>query len=360
VWACPVCSAKIVERRAVLLQQVLDRWHGEGYRVGFVTLTVRHTAKTSLQDVWGLVMKSWAKCGSASSWRTDQENWGVMLPGNLGKIKKRIPIVRTVEGSRGENGWHIHLHLLVFFDGGSAPADRWGEISDRLTDRWDVSVRAAGGSLSRKAQSAELVDPSAASSERVGSYLAKSVFSGSGESAIHWEMAGGVGKRSSAGRTPWQLLADSTAGDERAAALWTAWELGSRGHRQMYIPVALVDRYGLRDETDEEAVAAADERAADWSPADNVSLCQKPGQDHFKRIGPPELVCDAPVRFWHEIDLTRRIGAFVLDWGPDPGGVTHGLEAMGIPVAHGWEPRWDCVVVAWREWRSARVNPAAF
>ncbi|HAM43501.1 MAG TPA: hypothetical protein DCM67_00550 [Propionibacteriaceae bacterium] len=266
VWACPMCSAQILVGRAVRLQGVVDGWHAEGKRVGFLTLTLRHTAKMSITDVWDKLMKAWAKT-QGSSWSSlvkgtkTQAGIGVHFAG--GRVA--VPICRTVEVSRGDHGWHPHLHLLIFV----RDEDAWNRVVSFLVPRWVDCVRAVGARVDAdKCIDAELVDPSTDSAERVASYLAKSVFDGSGShSAIHWEMAGGLGKAGRRGsRTPFQILADAEAGDVRSAALWHEFEVGSRGRRQMSIPPILLDRYGFRDATDAEEFDAADERAQDWLP----------------------------------------------------------------------------------------------
>lgn len=277
IWACPVCSARVVERRAVQLQKVVETWHQRGGRVGFLTLTVRHTARQSLSEVWQLVMDSWRRLVGSTAWRTYQKNWGVPLPGRGGRVLPRIPTVRTVEVTHGRHGWHVHLHLLVFFDGGGDSRARWGAISGSMVALWAEKVRSFGGRVDvSKGTCAELIDPDADASARIGDYLAKAVFVGSSDhSAIHWEAAGGRAKTSerTGGSTPWELLDAASRGDQKAAKLWTVWETESRGRRQMWINGTLLDLAGLRDTTDAEALAESGDEAENWAPrAENSPL----------------------------------------------------------------------------------------
>ena len=50
VWTCPICAAKIAERRRVELQQALDAAKAKGWGIHFVTLTVPHGIGDDLHD----------------------------------------------------------------------------------------------------------------------------------------------------------------------------------------------------------------------------------------------------------------------------------------------------------------------
>jgi len=255
------------------LQTIVNGWHDKGYRVGFLTLTVRHRRYTPLTEVWQLVMDAWHGLTSGE-WTRLQREHGVALPGRGGRVLPRIPTVRTVEVTHGKNGWHVHLHVLVFFSPAEDAHRVWGEVSGMMVQRWLYYVQKVGGKASPRGICAELVSNTEDSAGRIGEYLAKSVFVGHGDhSAIHWEAAGGLSKTSerTGGLTPWELLDRASAGDSVAAKLWSEWELGSRGRRQMWIVGSLLDLFGLRDETDADAFAAGNEQAENGRP-DNLTL----------------------------------------------------------------------------------------
>lgn len=267
-----MCSAAIVQRRGATLQQVVDGWHGEGYRIGFGTLTVRHQRGQNLAELWDLVLRSFSRAITTYAWTKTQKAFGVAMESNGGVVRPRIPVVRTQEVmGGGRNGWHPHLHVLVFFDGGEMPDDRWSAIWAVLEAEYSRAMRKLGGDvIVGKGTDSELVDPAQSSADRVGQYLAKAVMTGTeGQpSAIHWEMTNNFGKvsRGSGSSTPWQMLADAADGDPRAFRLWREYEAASRGRRQMTISGALLSRYGLRDETDAEAGDAAGSEAESWLP----------------------------------------------------------------------------------------------
>lgn len=349
VWSCPVCSARIVNRRGQQLQTVIDRWHAEGYRIGFQTFTLRHKRRDTLEDTWNRVIKSFNRV--AQGLATLHRNFGVVGQGRTGSgVRSRISMVRTTEATHGANGWHVHLHVLVFFDGGQLPEDRWSVISAKLSDLWNKAVVKEGGSVDPKySTQAELVDPSEDSAQRVGEYLSKAVFAGSqGESAVHrsrisFELTDSS-RKTRGGRTPWQILDDAMHGDERSAKLWTVWENVSRGRRQMNIATALLKRYEITEEDDRAAFEAADEASENLLP-------DIMGRHRPLVQGPPELVAWAGVDCWRTLDRMRRLPVVMLEWLSEPGYLAKGLRDHWVPVMHGSGPAAEVVTVSWHEWK---------
>lgn len=371
VWACPICSSRVLSRRAETLQTVIDGWHAmAGHRVGFITLTLRHQGDEQLSEVWDRVITAWSRVQAGAGWQGVCKRWGEPLVGRGGRVRPRIPMVRTVEVTHGRSGWHVHLHVLVFFDGGTDPRDRWGAISGAIGGRWRQMVDAVGGSSSdAHAVDAELVDNQADSTARVGKYLAKAVFVGHGSrGAIHREVAGSDAKRGREGnRTPWQILEDATreGPDSRSARLWAVWEKGSSGRQQMVIATTLLTLFSLRDETDAEADDASGQSdiAETWS---GLRVADEPqGVPDGERVvydlpvagGPCELVAHVPGGVWRELDRGGRLRDLVLDWCLERGETARQLGRWD-PLPEGLARPWhDRPVVGGGEWaRWLRVS----
>jgi hypothetical protein len=105
-WACPVCAEKIQARRHDEVRQALEVAERMGWVVGFLTFTVRHKRSHSLSAVWAGVGDAWrrATSGAGPAWVADQDRYGVR------------GYLRLTEVTLGENGWHVHVHALVFLD----------------------------------------------------------------------------------------------------------------------------------------------------------------------------------------------------------------------------------------------------
>lgn len=127
-WACPVCSAKIAERRAEEIRAAVDAWISEGGICLFVTLTVPHRATDALGPMVvdfrrALELFRGGKGGAA-----------------INRDSGRIGVIRALELTWGQlNGWHPHSHEIWFCH---PPAE--GLPVSRIVRRWQDSAQAAG------------------------------------------------------------------------------------------------------------------------------------------------------------------------------------------------------------------------
>jgi hypothetical protein len=156
--------------------------------------------------------------------------------------------VRALEITHGGNGWHPHLHILLFFEPGADPLeiDRFGIW---LFERWAKIIARAGYGECNPAiyRFEETHSPDAA-----GDYVAKW--------GIEDELVRGHTKRSKHGRTPWMLLEDGDR-DPHALHLFRDYGYAIKGARQLTFSRGLRERYGLREAEEDEAIVAADEPA---------------------------------------------------------------------------------------------------
>jgi hypothetical protein len=253
VWADPVCNAKIMARRALEIGAAVATWQATGGSVAFVTLTMRHRRGQPLAALWGALSYAWGRVTSGSSWKRDAAAHGV--EGWL----------RVVEVTHGPNGWHVHVHALLFL----APAEPLGGynldgLHRSMFGRWSSALRARG--LARPlmvGQDARLLD-SAADAD-LARYFTKSVHGGH---RIALELTASQTKHARAihgTRPAWALLDDVVdLGDADALDLWHEWERGSKGRRQITWAQGLRQRLGLlADEQSDEQIAAEELGTAD-------------------------------------------------------------------------------------------------
>ncbi len=105
VWNCPVCSAKIRARRSLEVELAAVRHVAEGGTLAMLTLTVRHDRSQSLLELVEAVRSSWRKVQR-------HRRWAKLRPELVGTIT-------ALEVTHGPNGWHPHLHLLLFLRPGA-------------------------------------------------------------------------------------------------------------------------------------------------------------------------------------------------------------------------------------------------
>ena len=104
VWTCPFCARKITEGRRSEMKAAVDGWQKKGGYVYLVTLTNSHHKGDNLPDL----LKGQA--------RAKQKLWEKTKVKNMMKALGCVGRITATEVTYGDNGWHPHYHLLVFFD----------------------------------------------------------------------------------------------------------------------------------------------------------------------------------------------------------------------------------------------------
>lgn len=127
-WCCPVCTPVIRARRARDLRDTIRYWQEDpAHSLAFVTLTIPHGPGDGLADMIALVGPAWSRLAGSQRWRRLREKKGIRH------------YVRSMEitWSPG-NGWHVHLHLLLYLD----QAHDSRELQESLRDLWARNVHA--------------------------------------------------------------------------------------------------------------------------------------------------------------------------------------------------------------------------
>lgn len=237
VWHCPVCAAKIATRRVEELQQAIAIWQGERFNGSnlMMTFTLQHNQAESCAYVLDGLLKALVKFWAGEPAQRFKNRYG---------IEGRV---RSLEVTHGQNGWHAHLHVLLFIR-----SDKFTFLDDMRQDaaaRWQ-SVLAK---FERYASLANGVDIRSAD-DFIAEYVLK--FGKLPES--RWTEAHELGhshrKRAGlGGQSPMELLQAYSYGDPAAAALWLEYAEAFKGKRQLVWTDGLRKRLGLADEkTDEE------------------------------------------------------------------------------------------------------------
>jgi hypothetical protein len=223
VWACPVCSERILAGRQTELSEGLASWSARGGRVAFVTLTMRHDKGQSLRSLWDALSKAWDNAVKGRAWKAARARYGV------------AGFIRVVEVTHGDSGWHVHVHAAFLLDGSvpitSADVDDLGCV---LFQPWRASLMRSGlrAPLARSGGlDAKLWD---GSTGVMADYFAKGTYAADASRAALELARGDLKIARSGNRTPFRILADFVEfGVLDDLELWQEWERGSKGRRQM-------------------------------------------------------------------------------------------------------------------------------
>jgi hypothetical protein len=240
VWQCPICAAKISERRRGEVSQALDTCLREGGRAFLVTLTVSHGVGDDLRRVLSQVREARAKWRKGKMW----DKWMRRL-GFIGSI-------RSLENTHGANGFHPHTHELFLLSADPDEADviefeRWASA------KWRRCVEQVGGwanehgfNLQRDMSDATYLDKDA-----------------------EWNFSHEVTKsnlknsHSKSGRSMNRLLHEAAEGDHEAGRLWAIYAKTFKGQRHIVWSDGLKKRYlpDVEQLSDEEAAQVAEDDA---------------------------------------------------------------------------------------------------
>jgi hypothetical protein len=235
VWHCPVCAARVANERVNEIRQAQLLAAGLGYKTVLVTLTARHDRKTILKDQLAAMTEAYRGVWRGESAKRLKEEFDI------------FGMIRTLECTHGKNGWHPHIHILMFvpFD-----CDIVG-FASALRFRWEMMALKYG--LTMNKHGFDIQD----NTDKVAAYIAKwghdPCWTEADELA-RWHTKIGRGRESGSHYTPWQLLDFADNGDSEAGELWREYAVTFYRRKQLHWSRGLRKKLGMEEElTDEEA-----------------------------------------------------------------------------------------------------------
>jgi hypothetical protein len=238
VWACPVCAAKISERRRGELKVAIDAHLVNGGAVLLLTLTNAHHFGDNLGDL----LQGQAKAlYYFNGDRASRKLFSTM--GTIGQI-------RALEVTHGRlrpinNGWHPHYHILLFVASGLDLVAQ--QLA--LAERWISACVRAGLKAPSIQHGVKLDDGS-----KAAAYATKW--------GLESEMTKGHIKKAKDGETPFDLLRSYLeAANKQAGALFREFAETFKGKRQLHWSNGLKKLFSIGDLSDEELANKQDDKA---------------------------------------------------------------------------------------------------
>lgn len=307
VWVCPVCAAKIAERRREELTHAVNAHREAGGVVLAAAFTFRHTRFDNLDKMRRAFQDAMRSMCADRAYKTLLRRSGV------------VGSVRALEVTWGQAaGWHPHAHVLYFAGAGVDAVAFQAELLAvwrRVAARFGLTMNEHG--LRVQATWGAVEDYIA----KYGQERYDAVY---GQDRRPWgiedELAKANVKRGrsvgdKAHYTPFELLGRYLAGDECAGLRFTEFAESFKGRRQLFWSPGLRDVLGLAAELDDRAVVESsysdDEDVAalelpDWrvvlacdARAELLALVERssdePGARHAAVVG---FVSDLYRRYW--------------------------------------------------------------
>jgi hypothetical protein len=243
VWVCPVCNAKISERRRAELLSAMAMHKAQGGAVYLLTLTTPHQRGDNLAELLAKQKKALEAFLADFSVKKVFSEMGY-----IGQVKA----LEVTHGRKSghDNGWHPHFHFLQFckFSGTDVDRTDW-EV--RLYLRWVAYCEKAGLGTPSYRHGIKLDD---------GTHAAKYVT----KWGLQDEMTKGHSKKAKAGgETPFDLLRAALADDAdvQARALFLEFAQCFKGKHQLSWSNGLKARFNQAEKSDQELAAEQDDRA---------------------------------------------------------------------------------------------------
>lgn len=204
---CPVCAPNIYLGRAEEIKHSTRAWRAKGGLVVMLTLTARHKGITDLEWLGRRVSRAWSRMRRS---RRFDRWWRGELGGGVRWV------IRGDDQTHGKNGWHPHLHVLLFLHRQPTSAEL-----DYIYERWSECVQSELGSA---------FVPNREHGVHVKHSTDDAYLEKLGLEVAHITAKSG---RQDGQRTPWELLQDACDGDHGAADLWQEHSKAMLGRRQI-------------------------------------------------------------------------------------------------------------------------------
>jgi hypothetical protein len=201
IWACPVCAARIAVEKGQDILKALEWAKRENLAPVMVALTARHHAGMQLSWFKDLFKGSWEMFSSGRRWKHFKKKFGI----------KHYIVNREV--TRGDAGWHYHMHLLLFLDFGELKAAAADSLQAELEAYWIHCLETHG------LEGLPEIALHVSAHGNVGqSYLTKiGITINEKDGKLEYEMTSSETK---SGQSIWDILRHSYYGDESASALY--------------------------------------------------------------------------------------------------------------------------------------------
>lgn len=295
VWACPNCAAKVQERRRVEISKAMDYFYNEkNMKAVMVTLTFPHGLGDNLDELLSKQKEALKRLRKGAAWDRLKDNSGYE------------GLIRSLEVTYGQNGWHPHTHELWFVDKDADAED----MKNKIISKWLLACDQAGlidyskrdAEKNFKEYSVDVKDNASTSD-----YLAKQ------DDSRHWGADREIAKAStkqgrSKGIHPFMFLTNfKDTHEAKWAKRWVEYNKAFKGKAQLFWSRKLKSKCGVLDVSDEElaviqeddAVKIYDMTRAEWrkvrnNPAKILDLCEQTSNEIVIKAVIEHLIPDEP------------------------------------------------------------------
>ncbi len=235
-WDCPVCAAKIQERRRSEVSHLMDWAYSHGFTVSMITFTFPHYGYQSCRELLDKQALAFKAFRSGKAWEKNKKGIGY------------VGLVRGLEVNHGKNGWHPHTHELWIHK----PLNHQAKLKFQkdVIDRWLYFCKKFDLVPYGKVPAFKKYAIDFKFNAKDSDYLNKM------DDASSWgvdrEIVKSSSKESSKGRPPFALLVDSAKGCLTSGKLFLEYSKAFKGKSQLFWSKGLKQLCELEDFSDKE------------------------------------------------------------------------------------------------------------
>ncbi len=213
---CPICSAKISERKANEMRTAFNIGRAENLSISLLTLTAPHHSGDKINDLVPKISLAL------------QYLWRGKVSDNFKKYYGVLGNIRSFEIRHGSNGWHPHFHIIIFSKNDLPMTDRdsKGRINKEQSQAWnDLLLRWQKCCIRAGLSAPNKYGMDIQNGAFAGEYISKfgsddEILKTKSGKSITWDMADEMTKgNTKTGRkgssSPWDLLALSVDGETK-------------------------------------------------------------------------------------------------------------------------------------------------
>jgi len=213
---CPVCSAKISERKSNEMRMAFNIARAEKLNISMLTLTAPHNSGDKIEDLKVKISDALQRFWRGKAAKSFKDRFGVI--GNI----------RSFEVRHGSNGWHPHFHIIIFSkkplpltarSKSGKPSKNQSEEWTKLLTRWKSACKLSdldcpneyGMDIQNGAFAGEYISKFGSDDEFLTTATGKKVT---------WDMADEMTKGNTktgrkGSKSPWDLLSDATEAETK-------------------------------------------------------------------------------------------------------------------------------------------------
>lgn len=226
LWACPICSKRIMTERGFMLERAFNNASVHGCESYLMTLTLKHTRYDRLETLLDTLSKAYRYMFSGKVGQALKHELGYV--GSIRAIEIRVSFT---------NGFHPHYHIGFITD---KPIEI-EQIKAKLAIRWKQALNHFKGDCDL-----EIGLDFRHSKKGLFDYLTKA-------SSLNHELTNSEKKKSSYSYTPLELLDLAYNGDNEAKSLWIEYTHAIKGTRFLVFSKGLKETLNITDESESES-----------------------------------------------------------------------------------------------------------